>query len=65
MFLKQHILFNEFSDGSGVVLFNPTNGAVIGIRYSIEQLVPQNKDVPESLINDLIKQGFLQAVKVS
>lgn len=60
LFVQEHTLLHEFNDGSGVVLFNPTSGAVIGVRYSKEQLLFQNKDVPNSLIDDLINQGFLE-----
>ncbi|WP_339722165.1 hypothetical protein [uncultured Paraglaciecola sp.] len=51
---------HEFSDDSGVALFNAESGAVIGVRHSINDLLLTSENVSESLLNDLIKQGFLE-----
>lgn len=50
----------EFSDGSGVALFNAESGAVMGVRHSIDELLLRGEGVSESLFNDLKKQGFLK-----
>jgi hypothetical protein len=51
---------HEFSDGSGVALFNAESGAVMGVRHSQNDLLSKGENVSESLLNDLIKQGFLE-----
>lgn len=56
----ENTLIHEFSDGSGTVLFNRESGAVIGLRCYKEDLLTGN-NLDASLLNQLKKQGFLEA----
>lgn len=52
-------LIHEFSDGSGTVLFNKENGAIIGVRCRKKDLLFSDKN-DASLLNQLKKQGFIE-----
>lgn len=57
---QKFTLVYEFSDGSGVALFNSESGAVMGIRHTENELLERNKKVSGLLLDDLVKQGFLE-----